>query len=46
MDRARDAGIVGLVVVLAICLTVFFLGFTHPTTAVVDFLMPSTAAVR
>jgi hypothetical protein len=46
MDRARDAGILGLVVVAALCLTVFLLGFKHPTTAVVDFLMPTTAAVR
>ena len=46
MDSARDVGILGLVVVAAICLTVFFLGFKHPTMAVVDFLMPSAAAVR
>ena len=46
MDRSRDAGILGLVVVVAICLTVFFLGFKHPTTALVDLLMPTAAAVR
>jgi hypothetical protein len=46
MDSARDAGILGLVVVVALCLTVFLLGFKQPTTAVVDFLMPTAAAVR
>ena len=46
MDSARDVGILGLVVVAAICLTVFFLGFKHPTMAVVEFLTPSAAAVR
>ena len=46
MDSARDVGILGLVVVAAICLAVFFLGFQHPTMAVVDFLTPSAAAVR
>ena len=45
MDSARDAGILGLIVVLALCLTVFLMGFKHPTMAVVDFLMPGTAAV-
>jgi hypothetical protein len=46
MDSARDAGILGLVVVVAICLTVFFLGFQHPTQSVVDFLMPTAVVVR
>jgi len=46
MDSARDAGILGLVVVVAICLTVFFLGFKHPTMAVVDFLTLGAAAVK
>jgi hypothetical protein len=46
MDSARDVGILGLLVVAALCLTVFFLGFKYPTQAVVDFLMPTAAAVR
>jgi hypothetical protein len=46
MDSARDAGILGLIVVVAFCLTAFFLGFKHPTMALVDFLTPTAAAVR
>lgn len=37
MDNARDAGIVALAFVVAVCLTVFFLGFGQPASAVVDF---------
>jgi hypothetical protein len=46
MDSARDAGILALVVVVVLCLSVFLLRAEQPTTTLVDFLMPSTAAVR
>jgi len=40
MDNAYGAGIVALMVVIASCLTVFFLKVAEPTSAVVDFLFP------
>jgi hypothetical protein len=40
MDDSRGAGIVALLVVIAICVTVFYLQVGEPTATVVEFLFP------
>ena len=40
MDGIRDAGILALALVVAVCLAVHFLGVAHPARAVVDFMFP------
>ena len=40
MDDPHGTGIVALLVVIAVCLTVFFLKVGEPTGALVDFLFP------
>jgi hypothetical protein len=40
MDDSRGAGIVALLVVIAVCATVFYLKIAEPTGSMVDFLFP------
>jgi hypothetical protein len=40
MDSARDAGIVAVAFIVAVCLIVFLLQVDQPTGRLVDFLFP------